>query len=256
MSGRDDVAELTCDEVREMAGAFVLGALEPADEAAVRAHLATCDDAHAEIAELGGVLPALAASVPHGRAAGRSQGADHGRRGGRSRGAERERPCRGTAPTAPTRRADPRSRASRSGPRGASGHRPPPGSCASPRSWRSSRLVGYNLLLQNQLNASQAYEQSVAAVLDVAAQPGSLTAILTPADGTGSGLAAVSADGAVTLAMQDLAPTTGSTVYTAWAIGGDGVPVAARGLHRRQRRERHRSQAVDFAGWRAAPSSP
>ena len=63
-------------------------------------------------------------------------------------------------------------------------------------------LVGYNLLLQNQLNASQAYEQSVAAVLDVAAQPGSLTAILTPADGTGSGLAAVSADGAVTLAMQ------------------------------------------------------
>ena len=86
-------------------------------------------------------------------------------------------------------------------------------------------MVGYNLLLQNQLNASQAYEQSVAAVLDVAAQPGSLTAILTPADGSGSGLAAVSADGAVTLAMQDLAPTTGSTVYTAWAIGGDGVPV-------------------------------
>ena len=47
-----------------MAGAFVLGALEPADEAAVRAHLPTCDDAHAEIAELGGVLPALAVSVP------------------------------------------------------------------------------------------------------------------------------------------------------------------------------------------------
>ena len=87
-------------------------------------------------------------------------------------------------------------------------------------------LVGWNLLLQNQLNASQAYEQSVAAVLDVAAQPGSLTAILTPDDGTGSGLAAVSADGTVTLAMQEMAPTTGSTVYTAWAIGGDGVPVA------------------------------
>ena len=64
MSGRDDVTTLTCEEVREMAGAFVLGALEPADEAAVRAHLPTCDDAHAEIAELGGVLPALATSVP------------------------------------------------------------------------------------------------------------------------------------------------------------------------------------------------
>jgi anti-sigma-K factor RskA len=26
--------------------------------------------------------------------------------------------------------------------------------------------------------------------------------------------------------MQDLAATTGSTVYSAWAIGGDGVPIA------------------------------
>ena len=26
--------------------------------------------------------------------------------------------------------------------------------------------------------------------------------------------------------MHDLAPTTGSSVYTAWAIGADGVPVA------------------------------
>ena len=64
MNGRDDVKTLTCDEVREMAGAFVLGALDPAEAAAVRAHLATCDDAHEEIAELGGVLPALAESVP------------------------------------------------------------------------------------------------------------------------------------------------------------------------------------------------
>ena len=55
---------LTCDEVRELAGAFVLGALEPADDAAVRAHLATCPEAHEEIAELGGVLPVLGESVP------------------------------------------------------------------------------------------------------------------------------------------------------------------------------------------------
>jgi hypothetical protein len=87
-------------------------------------------------------------------------------------------------------------------------------------------LVGWNLVLQNQLNATEAYQRSVAAVLDVAAQPGSLTAILTPADGTGSGLAAVGADGKVALAMRDMAPTSGSTVYTTWAIGGDGVPLA------------------------------
>ena len=51
MSDQRTYAGLTCDEVREMAGAFVLGALDPAEAAAVRAHLATCDDAHEEIAE-------------------------------------------------------------------------------------------------------------------------------------------------------------------------------------------------------------
>ena len=42
------------DEVREVAGSFVLGALPPAEAEAVRAHLETCQDAHAEIRELGG----------------------------------------------------------------------------------------------------------------------------------------------------------------------------------------------------------
>ena len=36
MSGPDAMRELTCDEVREMAGAFVLGALDATDDAAVR----------------------------------------------------------------------------------------------------------------------------------------------------------------------------------------------------------------------------
>jgi anti-sigma-K factor RskA len=86
-------------------------------------------------------------------------------------------------------------------------------------------LLGWNVLLQVQLGAAQSYEQSVAEVLDVAAQPGSLTAILTADGGSGSGLAAVSAAGAVTIAMQDLAPTSGNAVYQAWVIGSDGVPV-------------------------------
>src|SRR6478736_1932300 len=57
-------ADLTCDEVRELAGAFVLGALREEDAAAVRAHLDTCPDAHAEILALAEMLPVLAASVP------------------------------------------------------------------------------------------------------------------------------------------------------------------------------------------------
>jgi hypothetical protein len=41
----------------------------------------------------------------------------------------------------------------------------------------------------------------------------------------GLGLAAVDELRDVALAMRDLAPTTGSTVYEAWVIGSDGVPV-------------------------------
>ena len=62
--GFGGVREMTCDDVREMAGAFVLGALEPDDEAAVRAHLATCPEAHDEMGELGGAVAALAETVP------------------------------------------------------------------------------------------------------------------------------------------------------------------------------------------------
>jgi hypothetical protein len=87
-------------------------------------------------------------------------------------------------------------------------------------------LGGWNLLLQGQVNAARTYEQNVAAVLDVAAKPGSLAAILTAEVGSGSGVAAIGADGRITIAMQGLAPTQGESVYEAWLIGTDGVPAA------------------------------
>ncbi|MFL5673886.1 MAG: anti-sigma factor domain-containing protein, partial [Chloroflexota bacterium] len=86
-------------------------------------------------------------------------------------------------------------------------------------------LGASTLVLRNQLTDAQAYQQAVTAVIDAAGEPGALTAVLTADGDTGTGLAAVSPSGEVTIAMQDLAPTTGSTVYTAWVIGGDGVPV-------------------------------
>jgi anti-sigma-K factor RskA len=232
VSEQDAVRDLTCDEVRELAGAFVLGALEPADAAAVRAHLATCTDADAEIAELGGVLPVLAESVPIVEPP----------------AGLKARIMAAAAADLATRWENEAVAAVAPGPAPASAA---PGTPAEPtpfpsgteRAARRTRvsagtwvlriaavlaivlLGGWNLLLQGQLNAAKTYEQSVATVLDVAAQPGSHTAILTAAGGTGSGLAAISATGEVTLAMQDLAPTSGTTVYTAWVIGGDGVPV-------------------------------
>lgn len=50
---------LTCEAVRELAPLYVLGALEPARSAAVRAHLASCPEAHEEVQGLGGAAAYL-----------------------------------------------------------------------------------------------------------------------------------------------------------------------------------------------------
>src|SRR6187549_475082 len=55
---------LACSEVSELAPAFVLGALSADEMIAVRRHLAECENAHAEFAELGSLTPALLESVP------------------------------------------------------------------------------------------------------------------------------------------------------------------------------------------------
>jgi len=54
---------LGCDEVRDLAPAFVLGALEPTQERDVRDHLATCPETHDEVETFGGVIPYLNDSV-------------------------------------------------------------------------------------------------------------------------------------------------------------------------------------------------
>ena len=54
---------LSCDEVDELAGLYVLDALEPAEEDAVRSHLATCGKPHADFAAVGSVVPALLATI-------------------------------------------------------------------------------------------------------------------------------------------------------------------------------------------------
>ena len=244
-------AVLTCDDVREMAGAFVLGALEPSEEGAIRAHLASCADAHEEIAELGGVLPALAEIVPmieppaalKGRIMAAAAAELAGRDGARTAAAfpasatgelvgaivpavvSASTPATSSEPIAfPTAPA----RAERDARRG----RPSTGT------WvlriaavlAIAALGGWNLLLQSQLSAGRTYEQAVAQVLRSASQPGALTAIMSADVGSGSGLAAVSSSGDVTLAMQGLEPTSGDQVYEAWVIGGNGTPVPLGGF--------------------------
>ncbi len=227
--------ELTCDDVREMAGSFVLGALEPDEEAAVRAHLATCPDAHAEIAEAGSVLGVLDASVPQVEPSPELKGrimtaaaADLAARGagGAPSPAEPAAPSPVAEPTEPTPFPNADERATRATRR------------TSPAAWALriaavlviGVLAGWNLMLQGQLNAAKTYEENVAAVLEVASQPGAYTAVLAPATNGGPrGLAAMSPSGDMAMAVRDLAPTSGSQVYEAWVIGADGVPVALGG---------------------------
>jgi hypothetical protein len=93
-------------------------------------------------------------------------------------------------------------------------------------------LGGWNLLLQQRLDDAQRYQQQVAAVVDAATQPGSLTAVMTSTEGGGpSGLAAVTSDGVARIAMRDLAPTSGAEVYEGWVIVGDADPVALGGFN-------------------------
>ncbi|HMA46485.1 MAG TPA: zf-HC2 domain-containing protein, partial [Frankiaceae bacterium] len=240
MSDPNVIPELTCDEVRELAGAFVLGALDAAEAAAVRAHLAAAGhaDAHPEIAELGAVVPALAEIVPIVEppaglkdrilaAAAADLEAGTGS------------PSLAAAATSAAAAAVPAPVA------GAPIPAPPAPPVAFPTAEeRAARrtpvrtgtwllriaavlvivaLGGWNLSLQNDLSAARSYEQSVAVVLDTAAQPGSLTAVLAGEPGTGAGLAAVDSAGNVALAIRNLAPTAGTSVYEAWVIASDGV---------------------------------
>lgn len=231
--------ELTCEDVRDMAGAFVLGALEPAEADAVRAHLASCPEAHAEIAEAGSVLPALDASVPQvepssalkGRimAAAAADLEARGTGGGLPPVAAAGAPAASAEPAVaeptPFPNADERNaRAARK---------------TSPVTWAVriaavlviGLLGAWNLLLQGQLSAAQTYEDNVAAVLEVASQPGAFTAVLAPATSGGPrGLAAMSPSGDMAMAVRDLAPTSGTEVYEAWVIGADGVPVPLGGV--------------------------
>ena len=54
---------MTCDEIRDLAPAYVLGALEADEERLVAEHLASCPEVHAEFSELGSVVPYLGEQV-------------------------------------------------------------------------------------------------------------------------------------------------------------------------------------------------
>jgi anti-sigma factor RsiW len=241
---------LGCAEARDLAGGYVLHALDPDEEAAVRAHLATCDQAHAEFEELGGVVPGLlelddlemieppASLGERIMAAAAADLAAHPRAGASP--ADQAGPAVQPTPSSTrepigfpsaTQRTAGMERARRE---------------TSPLDWvlRVAAVLAivavgtWGLGIQRQLDdaqrqlaAARAFDQAVARVVDTASLPGATTTVLAPAEGgRGSGIAAVAPDGSVVLAMRDLPATTGSEVYEAWVIRPDEAPQAVGGF--------------------------
>ena len=223
--------EMTCDDVRDLAAGFVLGALEPAEEAAVREHLGTCAQPHPEVAELGGVVPYLAESgdlelvdppASLGERIIAAAAADLAARDGSVTRTD-EAPAAIPFPSVEERAAREERR------RGGAG----------PLEWAFriaavvaiAALAGWNLMLQGDVARARDYENAVAAVVEAAGAPGSQTVILTPAQGSAArGLAAIRGDGSVVLALRDLPATSGNQVYETWVIVGDAAPVAIGGF--------------------------
>jgi hypothetical protein len=166
---------MTHDQAIELAAGYVLRALDPADEAAVREHLATCEEPHPEYEELGGAVPALLVDVPlvEPPAALRDRILD----AARADLAARPRPL----PTAPT---------------SATTVFPSTAEREMRRTTRTSRLDwalriaaviavvalgAWGLSLQRQLDAARQFDQAVADVLDAAARPDAQAVVLSPA---------------------------------------------------------------------------
>jgi anti-sigma factor RsiW len=229
MTDRPAIVPLSCDQVRDLAPGFVLGALEPAEMSAVRDHLGTCPEAHAEFAELGGVIPYLAESLepvpPPAALRGRVLAAVAAEAAARTTASG---PAAVVPAAVPTTRPAPAAapvvslgveRARR----------------RSPLWWIAAvaavlviaGLGTWNVSLRHDLDGAEAYGAAVDRVLAVAGTPGGQAAILAPAQPGGpAGIAAIGADGAVEIAVRGLAPTTGPQVYQAWVIGPDKTPVA------------------------------
>jgi len=230
---------LSHEQALDLAPLYVLGVLEPGEAVAVREHLATCPDDHAEFAELGSVAPVLFEDVdlvePPDHV--RTRILDAAAADLAARGAGSVSPPVPAVPTATTAAVPPLpfpDGTAREGRRHAAEAPPRKSGLARMNDWvfRIAAVLAivvlgaWNVLLQRDLASEQDYRTAVTQVIEVAGQPGSSLAVISGQGGEPArGLAAVDDQGTVVFAIRDLAPTERTEVYTAWSIVGDDPPV-------------------------------
>src|SRR5258708_7834057 len=188
---------MTHDTARGLAAAYVLGALEPAEETAVREHLRTCPEPHDEFAELGGVVPYLA-EIPGLELVEPPASLRERIMAAAAADLEERRSTTTSGPAASASPAEPAARPLAAPPAGAPGSTVPFPSAAerAERAERTGRGAG-----------TLGWAARIAAV------------------------AAVRADGSVVMALRDLPATTGTQVYEAWVIAaGSPAPVPVGGF--------------------------
>ncbi len=210
---------MNCAAVRELAPGFVLGALDRADMAAVRDHLAACDQPHPEVRELGGVVSYIGDTlVPIEPSAGLRASVIAAARadleGRKAAPATNGVPKLTVVPPAPRSRVVPLAAIRNPLPRRAA-------------TWMARiaaavvivALTGTAITLLN--NQPTKYNGPDG--------PISRYVVLTPSDGnTGGGLAALMESGNLQVSVYGLAPTTGDQAYMVW-VSVDGANAKAAG---------------------------
>jgi hypothetical protein len=205
--------QLTHDEAIELAGLYVLDALDPEERTLVDAHLASCVQAHDEFSEVGAVVPGLATLAdPVGAPASLKSRVMADYRAGAGVPAWEMAPA-ASASAAPAR--------------------------ATSRSWLSwaaaatavlliAVTAGWAFVVQSDAALGEQRAQVVAQAIEVMVAPGSSVATFegrATAAGA-SGFAAFGADGAGYLVVVNMPVAPAGTTYQAWYIA-DGVPASA-----------------------------
>jgi anti-sigma-K factor RskA len=203
---------MTHAEAIELAGLYVLDALDPDERAQVDAHLATCAQAHDEFAEVGAVAPALATLAdPVGAPAGLKNRVMADYRAGAGATVWEPAPAaRGQAQMRPAR--------------------------PSWLGWAAAAAAvlliavtaGWAYVAQSNAALDSQRAELIAQAIDVMAAPGSSVAVMQGSAGAAgaSGFAAFGENGTGYIVLVDMPAAPPGKTYQAWYIA-DGVPVSA-----------------------------